>query len=209
MMSLAGGCHHLPVMHHESYSSATIATASPCHEENPYLHGWLTTHPGMSPRNSSIASSDSPECSTGATGLEFSPFGNAQGIGTVGRTSPPMKRRGTANRKERRRTQSINTAFAELRDRIPNVPADTKLSKIKTLRLATSYIAYLMKLLDNHGQNGEKEAFKVELKKITFKEELTRKNESSEVLKTSESNNGKQTKGRTGWPQHVWALELK
>ena len=47
------------------------------------------------------------------------------------------------NRKERRRTQSINTAFAELRDCIPNVPADTKLSKIKTLRLATSYIAYL------------------------------------------------------------------
>ncbi|CAK9300092.1 unnamed protein product [Gordionus sp. m RMFG-2023] len=58
-----------------------------------------------------------------------------------------VKRRVSANKKERRRTQSINSAFADLRDRIPNVPADTKLSKIKTLRLATSYIAYLMGIL--------------------------------------------------------------
>jgi len=55
-----------------------------------------------------------------------------------------VKKRNTANKKERRRTQSINTAFAELRDCIPNVPSDTKLSKIKTLRLATCYIAHLM-----------------------------------------------------------------
>ena len=59
-----------------------------------------------------------------------------------------IKRRNTANKKERRRTQSINNAFTELRDCIPNVPADTKLSKIKTLRLATSYISYLMAVLD-------------------------------------------------------------
>ncbi|KAA0184340.1 hypothetical protein HAZT_HAZT002872 [Hyalella azteca] len=44
-----------------------------------------------------------------------------------------VKRRSSANKKERRRTQSINNAFAELRDCIPNVPPDTKLSKIKTL----------------------------------------------------------------------------
>lgn len=46
---------------------------------------------------------------------------------------PPVrgvKRRNTANKKERRRTQSINAAFQDLRDRIPNVPADTKLSKV-------------------------------------------------------------------------------
>lgn len=60
-----------------------------------------------------------------------------------------VKRRNTANKKERRRTMSINNAFSELRDCIPNVPADTKLSKIKTLRLATSYISYLMTVLDD------------------------------------------------------------
>ena len=59
----------------------------------------------------------------------------------------PPKRRGGANRKERKRTQTMNTAFSELRNRIPNVPPDTKLSKIKTLRLAISYIRYLMDVL--------------------------------------------------------------
>lgn len=58
------------------------------------------------------------------------------------------KKRNTANKKERRRTQSINNAFADLRDCIPNVPVDTKLSKIKTLRLAASYIGYLMAVLE-------------------------------------------------------------
>lgn len=41
-----------------------------------------------------------------------------------------IKKRNTANKKERRRTQSINTAFSSLRGRIPNVPSDTKLSKV-------------------------------------------------------------------------------
>lgn len=63
-----------------------------------------------------------------------------------------VKRR-SANKKERRRTQSINSAFSNLRNSIPNVPADTKLSKIKTLRLATSYISYLMELLDGPREN--------------------------------------------------------
>ena len=62
-------------------------------------------------------------------------------------SSRTLKPKRGANKKERRRTMSINNAFAELRERIPNVPADTKLSKIKTLRLATSYIAYLSDIL--------------------------------------------------------------
>lgn len=43
-----------------------------------------------------------------------------------------VKRRTTANKKERRRTQSINSAFTFLRDCIPNVPSDTKLSKVRS-----------------------------------------------------------------------------
>lgn len=49
---------------------------------------------------------------------------------------------------ERRRTETMNIAFANLREHIPNVPNDTKLSKIKTLRLAISYIRYLREVLD-------------------------------------------------------------
>ena len=60
------------------------------------------------------------------------------------------KKRVSANKKERRRTQSINNAFSDLRNRIPHVPVDTKLSKIKTLKLATKYIEYLMDVLEQN-----------------------------------------------------------
>lgn len=72
-----------------------------------------------------------------------------------------VKRRTTANKKERRRTQSINSAFTFLRDCIPNVPSDTKLSKIKTLRLATSYISYLTRVLE--GDQDPSGGFRAEL----------------------------------------------
>lgn len=55
-----------------------------------------------------------------------------------------VKRRTTANKKERRRTMSINGAYTSLRDHIPNVPSDTKLSKV-------SLIFYLsITLLNNY-----------------------------------------------------------
>lgn len=80
--------------------------------------------------------------------------------------NPPVrvvKRRNCANKKERKRTQSINNAFADLRDCIPNVPADTKLSKIKTLRLATSYIGYLMGVLESDDPVACDTGFRAEL----------------------------------------------
>lgn len=81
-----------------------------------------------------------------------------------------VKRRNTANKKERRRTQSINNAFSDLRDCIPNVPSDTKLSKIKTLRLATSYIGYLMTVLDS--DDPDTDGFKADLSAHTSKRSL-------------------------------------
>jgi hypothetical protein len=70
-----------------------------------------------------------------------------------------------SNKKERRRTQSINAAFSSLRDCIPNVPCDTKLSKIKTLRLATSYIDYLINVLKSDDPNAAAEGFKADIHK--------------------------------------------
>lgn len=52
-----------------------------------------------------------------------------------------------ANVRERQRTQSLNEAFASLRHIIPTLPSD-KLSKIQTLKLATSYIDFLYQLLN-------------------------------------------------------------
>ncbi|XP_023229646.1 heart- and neural crest derivatives-expressed protein 2-like [Centruroides sculpturatus] len=99
------------------------------------------------------------------------------------------RRRVSANKKERRRTQSINHAFAELRECIPNVPSDTKLSKIKTLQLATTYIAHLMELLNRDLPESDERDHSQE--------------------KHAEENLKKNSKIRTGWPHHIWAFELK
>ncbi|KAG4071840.1 hypothetical protein HA402_006001 [Bradysia odoriphaga] len=51
-----------------------------------------------------------------------------------------------ANVRERQRTQSLNEAFQSLRKIIPTLPSD-KLSKIQTLKLASSYIDFLCNIL--------------------------------------------------------------
>jgi hypothetical protein len=57
-----------------------------------------------------------------------------------------QQQRVMANVRERQRTQSLNEAFASLRQIIPTLPSD-KLSKIQTLKLATRYIEFLYQLL--------------------------------------------------------------
>ncbi|XP_066855740.1 transcription factor 15-like [Anser cygnoides] len=57
------------------------------------------------------------------------------------------RQRAAANARERDRTQSVNTAFSALRTLIPTQPANRKLSKVETLRLASSYISHLANVL--------------------------------------------------------------
>ncbi|CAB1430126.1 unnamed protein product [Pleuronectes platessa] len=66
-----------------------------------------------------------------------------------GETSLPgaSKQRQAANARERDRTHSVNTAFSALRTLIPTEPSDRKLSKIETLRLASSYISHMANVL--------------------------------------------------------------
>ncbi|KAI5702557.1 hypothetical protein M8J76_008659 [Diaphorina citri] len=153
-----------------------------------------------------------------------------------------VKRRNTANKKERRRTQSINNAFSDLRECIPNVPSDTKLSKIKTLRLATSYISYLMKILEtddiisiddfkadlsNHSSHRKNKSQYDSPSEISSNQssqyvmdpscqQYTSPTNSNQAMRNPSNcsvedhhSDMKKSKGRTGWPQHVWALELK
>nr|XP_019564058.2 heart- and neural crest derivatives-expressed protein 2 [Aedes albopictus] len=116
-----------------------------------------------------------------------------------------VKRRNTANKKERRRTQSINSAYTSLRDRIPNVPNDTKLSKIKTLRLAISYIAHLLAVVN--GNQDPSCDFRAEL--VPSSRKINAERRAQKSMLQNLANEGKKIKGRTGWPQHVWALETK
>ncbi|ESO06400.1 hypothetical protein HELRODRAFT_64223 [Helobdella robusta] len=121
------------------------------------------------------------------------------------------KRPTTSNRKERRRTHSINAAFTALRNCIPNVPSDTKLSKIKTLRLATSYIAFLMNVLDKNDPKLAEKGFIADMSSSRRNEnrDEKRRREAQEILKATMKMVEKPPKGRTGWPQQVWASELK
>ncbi|XP_063696899.1 heart- and neural crest derivatives-expressed protein 2-like [Culicoides brevitarsis] len=119
-----------------------------------------------------------------------------------------VKRRNTANKKERRRTQSINSAYLSLREHIPNVPEDTKLSKIKTLRLARTYISYLVNVLQ--GNQDPSVDFRPELvpssRKINAEKRAMMKNEMQNFSLQQER---KKAKGRTGWPHDVWTEGLK
>ncbi|XP_076868982.1 transcription factor 21 [Brachyhypopomus gauderio] len=72
-----------------------------------------------------------------------------------GSTSKGLKRpkdgrqsqRHAANARERARMSVLSQAFSRLKTSLPWVPADTKLSKLDTLRLASSYISHLRQLL--------------------------------------------------------------
>lgn len=57
------------------------------------------------------------------------------------------KRRLAANARERRRMNSLNDAFDRLRDVVPSLGNDRKLSKFETLQMAQTYIAALYELL--------------------------------------------------------------
>ncbi|XP_043795565.1 transcription factor 21 [Apis laboriosa] len=55
--------------------------------------------------------------------------------------------RNAANARERARMRVLSKAFCRLKTTLPWVPADTKLSKLDTLRLAATYIAHLRAVL--------------------------------------------------------------
>lgn len=62
--------------------------------------------------------------------------------------SPVPIQRNAANARERARMRVLSSAFGRLKTKLPNIPADTKLSKLDTLRLATIYIRQLKAALE-------------------------------------------------------------
>jgi len=67
------------------------------------------------------------------------------------------QRRLAANARERRRMNSLNTAFDSLRDVLPSVETGRKLSKFDTLQMAQTYIEALMEILGKPGEDEEEE----------------------------------------------------
>ena len=60
------------------------------------------------------------------------------------------KRRLAANARERRRMNGLNDAFNKLRDVVPSLGVDYKLSKFETLQMAQTYITAMIEMLENN-----------------------------------------------------------
>ena len=65
------------------------------------------------------------------------------------RSDTYVRTRSAANLRERRRMQCINEAFEGLRNHIPTLPYEKRLSKVDTLRLAICYINFLTELVSS------------------------------------------------------------
>uniref|UniRef100_A0A0N5ATM7 BHLH domain-containing protein n=1 Tax=Syphacia muris TaxID=451379 RepID=A0A0N5ATM7_9BILA len=65
-----------------------------------------------------------------------------------------VRKRCRSNRKERRRNEEMNIAYACLQRCVPHIPSDQRLPKIKTLRLALRYIQHLQNVLNGSQFHG-------------------------------------------------------
>ncbi|XP_051021882.1 LOW QUALITY PROTEIN: musculin [Acomys russatus] len=146
--------------------------------KRPPLHS--TERGYASPSDNSSAEEEDPDgeeepCSLGAAGAEggckrkrprVAGSGGAGGNGAGGGGKKPLlpkasaaeckqSQRNAANARERARMRVLSKAFSRLKTSLPWVPPDTKLSKLDTLRLASSYIAHLRQLLqEDRYENG-------------------------------------------------------
>lgn len=81
-------------------------------------------------------------------------IGNLSALGSRNHQQPPIQRN-AANARERARMRVLSSAFCRLKTKLPWVPADTKLSKLDTLRLATIYIQQLRASLSKEETDDE------------------------------------------------------
>ena len=85
--------------------------------------------------------------------------------GNPTRRSLLRHRRDAANARERKRMNGLNDAFERLREVVPNLNTEQKMSKIETLLMAQTYIKALAKLIeseDNKAKEFEDVNIKVE-----------------------------------------------
>lgn len=127
-----------------------------------YQGGFTTTNQHTNFYNADIAMYESYQESQGeAYSSSLSPKKKGKG-GRKKNLHPPtptiMKhRRNMANARERKRMNGLNDAFERLREVVPNVNTEQKMSKIETLLVAQTYIKALAKLMDSVAEEEEDE----------------------------------------------------
>ncbi|KAM6467578.1 transcription factor 21 [Liasis olivaceus] len=102
--------------------------------------------PRESPAEGSAGGRGSPGKGRGAGKARKKAPGKKSPLGAAGQEGKQVQRN-AANARERARMRVLSKAFSRLKTTLPWVPPDTKLSKLDTLRLASSYIAHLRQIL--------------------------------------------------------------
>ncbi|XP_042246680.1 transcription factor 21 [Thunnus albacares] len=112
---------------------------------------------GSSGKDSNESTEESSNCEgtcanddrRGAPGKKRKTASRKTGPKGVAQQEGKQVQRNAANARERARMRVLSKAFSRLKTSLPWVPPDTKLSKLDTLRLASSYIAHLRQILSN------------------------------------------------------------
>lgn len=105
-------------------------------------------------RTAAVESSETVDSSTDCQPQTGSPLVEPEAEQHLSREERRRRRRATLKyriahaTRERIRVEAFNVAFAKLRNLLPTLPPDKKLSKIEILRLAICYISYLHNVLD-------------------------------------------------------------
>ena len=73
-------------------------------------------------------------------------------------------RRDAANARERKRMNGLNDAFERLREVVPNLNSEQKMSKIETLLMAQTYIKALAKLIETEDSKSSKDFEDINIK---------------------------------------------
>ena len=73
-----------------------------------------------------------------------------------------------ANARERKRMNGLNDAFERLRQHIPELGNDRKLSKFETLQMAQTYISALRELVQTNKMPGQENSVTPKIDKISF-----------------------------------------
>ncbi len=100
--------------------------------------------------------------------LISSQVGMKAGRSSASKPSPCVhkKRRKAANARERSRMSKINTAFNELRQKVPSYSDSVRLSKYDTLLMAQQYICALQDLLKQETGEKDDDKHKLQTKEV-------------------------------------------
>lgn len=136
----------LEAMHSDHVLKMTVLPPEP--EEN----NLMEEEDEVSKDNCNLDEKENPSGARGRCGLQHSR--DNQENEKLTREERRRRRRATQKyrtahaTRERVRVEAFNNSFSELRQLLPTLPPDKKLSKIEILRLAICYISYLNHVLE-------------------------------------------------------------